>query len=30
MHGWQDRLAQDQMQDVLAYVRMMAPFDVVS
>ena len=30
MHGWQDRLAQDQMQDVLSYIRMMAPFDAVS
>ena len=30
MHGWQDRLTQDQIQDVLAYIRMMAPFDAVS
>ncbi len=30
MHGWRDRLTQDQIVDVLAYIRMMAPFDAVS
>jgi len=30
MHGWRDRLTQEQILDVLAYVRMMAPFDSVS
>lgn len=29
MHGWNDRLSQDQIMDVLAYIRMMAPFDAV-
>jgi cytochrome c oxidase cbb3-type subunit 3 len=30
MHGWRDRLTQEQILDVLAYIRMMAPSDVVS
>ena len=30
MHGWRDRLTQAQIEDVLAYIRMMAPFDTVS
>ena len=30
MHGWRERLTQDQIMDVLAYIRMMAPSDVVS
>lgn len=30
MHGWRDRLTQEQIQDVLAYIRMMAPSDIVS
>lgn len=30
MHGWRERLTPDQIMDVLAYIRMMAPPDVVS
>lgn len=30
MHGWRDRLTQEQILDVLAYIRMMAPVDSVS
>ncbi len=30
MHGWRERLTQDQIMDVLSYIRMMAPFDAVS
>ncbi len=30
MHGWRERLTQDQILDVLSYIRMMAPFDAVS
>jgi cytochrome c oxidase cbb3-type subunit 3 len=30
VHGWRDRLTQDQIVDVLAYIRMMAPFDAIS
>jgi cytochrome c oxidase cbb3-type subunit 3 len=30
MHGWRERLSQDQIMDVLSYIRMMAPFDAVS
>jgi cytochrome c oxidase cbb3-type subunit 3 len=30
MHGWRERLTQDQILDVLSYIRMMAPFDAIS
>lgn len=30
MHGWRERLTQDQIVDVLSYIRLMAPFDAVS
>lgn len=30
MHGWRDRLTDEQILDVLSYIRMMAPFDAVS
>jgi len=30
MHGWRERLTDEQMVDVLAYIRLMAPFDAVS
>lgn len=30
MHGWRERLTQDQIMDVLSYIRMMAPFDAMS
>jgi len=30
MHGWRDRLTQQQIVDILSYIRMMAPFDAVS
>jgi cytochrome c oxidase cbb3-type subunit 3 len=30
MHGFRDRLTDQQMLDVLSYIRSMVPFDVVS
>nr|MBI3613232.1 cytochrome c [Nitrospirota bacterium] len=30
MHGWRGRLTDEQIKDVLAYIRLMAPFDAVS
>jgi len=30
MHGWRDRLTEEQVRDVLSYIRMMAPFSAVS
>jgi len=30
MHGWRDRLTDDQIKDVLTYIRQMAPFNAVS
>lgn len=30
MHGWREPFTQDQIMDVLSYIRMMAPFDPVS
>ncbi len=30
MHGWRDRLTDEQILDVLSYIRTMAPFDAIS
>lgn len=30
MHGWSDRLSEQQMRDVLGYIRTLAPFNAVS
>ncbi len=30
MHGWQGRLSEQEMMDVLAYIRMMAPRGIIS
>lgn len=30
MHGWGGRLTDEQITDVLSYIRLMAPFDAVS
>jgi len=30
MHGWQDRLSEQDMRDVLSYIRTLAPFNPVS
>lgn len=30
MHGWRGRLTDEQIKDVLSYIRLMAPFNAVS
>ena len=30
MHGWSDRLSEQQIRDVLSYIRTFAPFSAVS
>ncbi len=30
MHGWSDRLSEQEMRDVLGYIRTLAPFNAVS
>lgn len=30
MHGWSDRLSEQQIRDVLSYIRTLAPFNAVS
>lgn len=30
MHGWRDRLTEEQIWDVISYIRMLAPFSPIS
>lgn len=30
MHGWRDRLTEEQVWDVISYIRMLAPFSPIS
>lgn len=30
MHGWSDRLSEQEMRDILSYIRTLAPFNAVS
>ena len=30
MHGWRDRLTEEEMMDVLSYIRMLAPFNPIT